>query len=87
MVIERTDNEIIIRLAKDVDLKEIELMLNNLGFHADKIEVASTNGSEPKAEKKRLRFEDFNFLKSQEMLKDVKGTLSDAVIEERRSYL
>ena len=84
MVIERTDNEIIIRLAKDVDLKEIELMLNNLGFHADKIEVASTNGAS-KAEDKRIRLEDFT--KSREILKKVTSSLSDDVIEERRSYL
>ena len=86
MVIERTDNEIIIRLAKDVDLKEIELMLNYLEFRADKTQAPPTNG-EPKAEKKRIRLEDFDFEKSREILKNVKGSLSDDVIEERRSYV
>jgi len=36
---------------------------------------------------KRLTLNDFSFAKSRELLKDVKGNLSDAVIEERRSYL
>ena len=36
-------------------------------------------------EKERLSINDFSFLKSRELLKDVKGDLSDAVIEERRS--
>ena len=37
--------------------------------------------------KERLSLKDFSFLKSRELLKDVKGPLSDAVIEERRSQL
>ena len=38
------------------------------------------------SKEKILRLEDFNFLKSQEILKDVKGTpLSDLLIEERRT--
>lgn len=36
---------------------------------------------------KRLTLDDFSFAKSRELLKDVKVILSDAVIEERRSYL
>jgi len=36
---------------------------------------------------KRLTLDDFSFAKSRELLKDVKGDISDAVIEERRSYL
>lgn len=32
------------------------------------------------------RWEDFSFEKSQELLKDFKGSLSDAVIEEREEY-
>jgi len=35
----------------------------------------------------RLTLNDFSFAKSRKLLKDVKGSLSDAVIEERRSYL
>ena len=38
-------------------------------------------------EKDRLTINDFSFLKSRELLKNVKGSLSDAVIEERRSEL
>jgi hypothetical protein len=38
-------------------------------------------------EKERLSINDFSFLQSRELLKDVKGNLSDAVIEERRSHL
>jgi len=38
-------------------------------------------------EKERLTLNDFSFLKSRELLKDVRTTLSDAVIEERRSHL
>lgn len=38
-------------------------------------------------EKARLTFNDFSFAKSRELLKDVHTSLSDAVIEERRSYL
>jgi hypothetical protein len=37
--------------------------------------------------KGRLSLNDFSFLKSRELLEDVKGILSDAVIEERRSQL
>jgi hypothetical protein len=37
--------------------------------------------------KERLTLNDFSFLKSRELLKDVQGTISDAVIEERRSEL
>ena len=36
---------------------------------------------------KRLTTDDFNFKKSQELLKGLKSSLSDAVIEERRSAL
>jgi hypothetical protein len=36
-------------------------------------------------EKERLSISDFSFLKSRELLRDVKGKLSDAVIEERKS--
>ncbi|MFI5139819.1 MAG: hypothetical protein ACHQIM_18500 [Sphingobacteriales bacterium] len=39
------------------------------------------------SEEKRLTINDFSFLKSRELLKNVKGNLSDAVIEERRSAL
>ena len=38
-------------------------------------------------EKARLTLNDFSFLRSRELLKDVQGSLSDAVIEERRSAL
>lgn len=34
---------------------------------------------------KRLTLNDFSFLKSREQLKDVKGNISDAVIDERRT--
>jgi hypothetical protein len=37
--------------------------------------------------KKRLTLNDFSFFKSREQLKDVKGNISDAVIEERRAGL
>lgn len=39
------------------------------------------------ADKKRLTVGDFSFLQSRQLLKDVKGMLSDAVIDERRSAL
>jgi hypothetical protein len=38
-------------------------------------------------EKKRLTGDDFSFAKSRELLKNLHTSLSDAVIEERRSYL
>jgi len=38
-------------------------------------------------EKTRLTLNDFSFLRSRELLKNVQGSLSDAVIEERRSEL
>jgi len=41
------------------------------------------NQSEPK----RLKFSDFSFAKTREILKNVKGSLSDTVIEERRESL
>ncbi|MBM4167449.1 MAG: hypothetical protein FJ218_11110 [Ignavibacteria bacterium] len=37
--------------------------------------------------RKRLQLSDFSFAESRELLKDMKGSLSEAVIEERRSYL
>jgi len=36
---------------------------------------------------KHLTLNDFSFAKSRELLKDLKSSLSDTVIEERRSYL
>jgi predicted DNA-binding antitoxin AbrB/MazE fold protein len=36
---------------------------------------------------KRLRLEDFHFAESRAALKDIKGSLSESLIEERRSYL
>ena len=36
---------------------------------------------------KILKLEDFHFAQSREALKHIKGSLSDALIEERRSYL
>lgn len=36
---------------------------------------------------KRLTLSDFSFAESQKILEDYKGSLADAVIEERRSYL
>jgi hypothetical protein len=38
-------------------------------------------------EPKRLTLDDFSFAKSRDLLKDVKGSISDALIQERRSYL
>ncbi|MDF2430925.1 MAG: hypothetical protein JWP44_556 [Mucilaginibacter sp.] len=37
--------------------------------------------------KERLTLNDFSFLRSRELLKDVKGSISDAVVEERRIEL
>ncbi len=39
------------------------------------------------APKKRIDLKKFSFKRSREALKDLKGNLSDAVIEERRHYL
>ena len=36
---------------------------------------------------KRLKLQDFHFAQSREALKNIKGSLSDTLIEERRSYL
>jgi hypothetical protein len=38
-------------------------------------------------ETKKLNLSDFSFNRSKEILKDYKGSLSDTVIEERRSFL
>ncbi len=38
-------------------------------------------------ETKKVRLSDFSFQRAQEILKDYKGSLSDTVIEERRSFL
>jgi len=37
-------------------------------------------------ETKKINLEDFSFNRAKEILKDYKGSLSDAVIEERRSF-
>jgi hypothetical protein len=53
-------------------------------------QINKKNNTSPKSgliKKKRLLISDFSFEKSREMLKDLKSSLSDAVIEERRSYL
>jgi hypothetical protein len=39
------------------------------------------------ANKKALKLEDFSFLESQKNLSDYKGSLSEAVIEERRDQI
>ena len=51
------------------------------------VKVIVTFIDENSDESKRLMLSDFSFAKSQELLKHVKGTISDAVIEERRSEL
>ena len=52
------------------------------------VKVILTFWEEVKTETpKRLTTDDFNFKKCQELLKDLKSSLSDAVIEERRSAL
>lgn len=38
-------------------------------------------------ETKKLNLNEFSFNRSKEILKDYKGSLSDTVIEERRSFL
>ena len=38
-------------------------------------------------EPRRLKFSDFSFAKSREILKNTKGSLSETVIEERREAL
>ena len=42
---------------------------------------------EPQPEHKRLTIKDFSFLKSREMTKRFKGSLSDSIIEDRRAEL
>ena len=39
------------------------------------------------SESKPLKPEDFSFEKSRQLLKDIKGSLSDTIIEERREVL
>jgi hypothetical protein len=41
----------------------------------------------PEEETKKLDISEFSFNRSKDILKDYKGSLSDAVIEERRSFL
>ncbi len=62
--------EVTVTFLEDVEVKEV-------------IKGREDENKETKPEK-RLRFEDFNFAKSREILKDIKTSLSDAVIEERR---
>ena len=42
---------------------------------------------EDETKEKGLSYDDFSFAKSQKALEDCKDSFSDAVIEERRSYL
>jgi ribosome biogenesis protein Tsr3 len=51
------------------------------------VKVMVTFIDEDVVEKKRLSIDDCSFAKSRELLKNVKGSISDAVIEERRSEL
>jgi predicted DNA-binding antitoxin AbrB/MazE fold protein len=60
-------------------------------------EKVSINGETPvivtfledleEEETKRVSLSDFSFQRAKEILKDYKGSLSDTVIEERRSFL
>lgn len=49
------------------------------------VKVIVTFIEENADENKRLMLNDFSFAKSRELLKHVKDSISDAVIEERRS--
>lgn len=40
-----------------------------------------------KSESKGLQLSDFSFAKSRQLLKDIKGSISDTVIEERRESI
>jgi hypothetical protein len=51
------------------------------------VKVIVTFIEDGSVEDRRLTLEDFSFLQSRHLLKDVKGNLSDAVIDERRSAL
>jgi hypothetical protein len=51
------------------------------------VKVIVTFIEEDNDENKRLTLNDFSFAKSRQLLKNVKGNISDAVIEERRSEL
>ena len=49
--------------------------------------LAEKEQQKKKKEKRKIDLNKFSFKRSREALKDLKGNLSDAVIEERRSYL
>ncbi len=64
--------------------KYIDMAKNYIDFlkyQAEKEKQKETSG------KKKLDLTKFSFKRSREALKDLKGNLSDAVIEERKSYI
>jgi len=57
------------------------------GIYDKPVKVIVTFIDEDVDESVRLTLSDFSFLRSRLLLKDVNGSISDAVIEERRSEL
>lgn len=64
--------------------KYVDMAINYVDFlrYQAEIEKRKEKGSNKKIDLKK-----FSFKISREALKDLKGNLSDAIIEERRSYL
>jgi hypothetical protein len=97
MQIERTNKEIIIRLPLTKETNDLAEDLTNLesstlafspAEKSEKIKRALKTIAEKIIQKKsRLAFYDFSFTKSREALENYKGSLSDAVVAERRSEL
>ena len=91
MQIERTENEIIIRLPASIDTEDLQDFLNYMrykeltsGFTVPQEEVYQLAAE---INKNRLSFSDFSFSESRKALENYKGSLSDTVIEERRTEL
>ncbi len=68
--------------------KNGQLILKEKVPFTEKVTVIVTFLEEPKEPvPKKIDLADFSFSQSREILKDVKGSLSDALIEERRNAL
>ena len=49
--------------------------------------VRSLRDNPPKQAKKKINLREFSFKKARNITKNLKGNLSDAILEERESYL
>ncbi len=82
------DATIFVSMKAEISLSFTQLMELALGLpEVQRKKLAKALTSPVRTEPSRLRASDFSFQKTREQLKDLDITISDALIEERRSAL